>query len=65
MTFDADGNQNKSEEVCELWNALCTAKLKEVRQAGRDAFAWQTREDILANKKTRVSNNGSNRDKSL
>jgi len=51
FTIDADGNQNKCEEVCEPWNALCTAKLKEVRQAGRDAFAWQTREDSLAKQK--------------
>ena len=50
-TTDADGNQNKCEEVCEPWNALCTAKLKEVMQAGRDAFAWQTREDTLAKQK--------------
>jgi len=47
FTMDADGNQNKCGEVCEPWNAFCTAKLKEVRQAGRDAFAWQTREDTL------------------
>ena len=30
FTTDADGNQNKCEEVSEPWNALCTAKLKEV-----------------------------------
>jgi len=48
LTTDADGNQNKCEEVCEPWNALCTAKLKKVMQAGCDAFAWQTREDPLA-----------------
>ena len=50
-TNDADGNQNKCEEVCEPLNALCTAKLKEVVQAGRDAFAWQKREDTLAKPK--------------
>ena len=44
---DADGNQNKYEEVCESWNALCTSKLKEVMQAGRDAFTWQTRQDTV------------------
>ena len=48
FTTDADGNQNKCEEACEPWNVLCTAKLKEVMQAGRDAFAWQKREDTLA-----------------
>ena len=47
FTMDADGNQNKCEEVCKPWNAFCTAKFKEVRQAGRDAFACQTREDTL------------------
>ena len=47
FTIDDDGNQNKCDEVCEPWNALCTAKLMEIRQAGRDAFAWQTREDTL------------------
>ena len=51
LTIDDDGNQNKCEEVSEPWNALCTAKLKEVRQAGRDAFAWQTREDTLTKQK--------------
>jgi len=43
--------QNKCEEVCEPWNALCTAKFKEVMQAGCDAFAWQAREDTLAKPK--------------
>jgi len=49
FTMDADGKQNKCEEVCEPWNVFCTAKLKEVRQAGHDAlkFTWQTREDTL------------------
>jgi len=51
FTIDADGNQNKCEEVCEPWKALCTARLKEVRQAGRDAFAWQTREGTLTKQK--------------
>ena len=47
----ADDNQNKCKEVCEPWNVLCTAKLKEVMQAGRDAFTWQTRKDTLAKQK--------------
>jgi len=51
FTIDDDGNQNKCDEVCEPWNALCTAKLMEIRQAGRDAFAWQTREDTLTKPK--------------
>ena len=51
FTVDADGNQNKCEEVCEPWNALCTTKLEEVMQAGRDAFAWQKREDTLVKQK--------------
>ena len=51
FTMDADGNQNKCEEVCEPWNAFCTVKLNEVRQAGRDAFAEQTREDTLTKQK--------------
>jgi len=42
-----DGKQNKYEEVCEPRNALCTSKLKEVMQAGRDAFTWQTRQDTV------------------
>jgi hypothetical protein len=28
FTIDADGNQNKCEDVSEPWNAFCTAKLK-------------------------------------
>ena len=47
FTTDADDNQNKCEEVCEPWISLCTAKLKEVMQAGRDAFAWQTWQDTV------------------
>jgi len=39
FTTDDNGSQNKCEEVRKPWNALCTAKLKEVMQAGRDAFA--------------------------
>ena len=41
FTMDNEGNQKKCEEVCEPWNEFCTAKLKEVMQAGRDTFAWQ------------------------
>jgi len=63
FTTDADGNQNKCEEVCEPWNAICTAKLKEVMQAGRDAFAWQKREDTFAKQKGANFDRGSNRDK--
>ena len=44
---DDDGNQNKCEEVCEPWNSLCTAKLKEVMQVGRDTFSGQTRQDTV------------------
>jgi len=40
FTMDNEGNQKKCEEVCEPWNEFCTAKHKEVIQAGRDAFAW-------------------------
>jgi hypothetical protein len=29
FTADADGRQDKHEDAYELWNALCTAKLKE------------------------------------
>jgi len=68
FTTDADGNQNKCEEVCESqcepWNAIFTAKLKEVMQAGRDAFAWQKREDF-AKQKGANFDRGSNRDKLL
>jgi len=47
FTMDTEGNQKKCEEVCEPWNEFCTAKLKEVMQAGRDAFAWQTRQNTV------------------
>jgi len=39
--LDNEGSQKKCEEVCEPWNEFCTAKLKDVMQAGRDTFAWQ------------------------
>jgi len=47
LTTGAEGNQNKCEEVCEPWSALCTAKLKEVMQAGCDTFACQTRQATI------------------
>ena len=46
-TLDNEGNQQKCEEVCEPWNEFCTAKLKEVIQAGCDAFAWQKKPEAL------------------
>jgi len=52
INTDTDGRQNKCEDACEPWNALYTAKLKEVMQAGHDAFAWQTRQDTLAKQKS-------------
>jgi len=33
------------------WYVLCTAKLQEVIEAGRDAFAWQTRKEVVAKQK--------------
>ena len=47
-----EGNEKKCEEVCEPWHEFCTAKLKEVLQAGRDAFAWQTRQDTVEAQKS-------------
>ena len=47
FTMDNEGNQKKCEEVCEPWNEFCMAELKEVIQAGRDAFAWQKKPEAL------------------
>ena len=47
FAMDNEGNQEKCEEVCEPWNEFCTAKLKEVIQSGRDAFAWQKKPEAL------------------
>jgi len=47
-TTGADpGSQNKHTHACDPWNELCTAKLKEVIQSWRDAFAWQTRQETV------------------
>ena len=63
--IEKEGQQNKCEEVSLPWNASCTAKLKDVMQAGRDAFAWQHDRILSRQKKARISTSGSNRDKSL
>ena len=61
FTIDADGNRNKCEEVCEPWNVFCTAKLKEVRQAGVTHSLGRHE----SHNKARLSTSGSNQDKSL
>ena len=46
-TGAVDGRQNKHNDCCDPWNELCTAKLKKVILAGRDAFALQTRQETV------------------
>ena len=46
-TGAVDGCGNKHKDSCDPYNELCTAKLKEVIQAWRDAFVWQARQETV------------------